>query len=68
MQLISGSHIDLHLGNTFCQVGIAPSKWRIFSIEKIQINGEEISLHAEAEEIPHMCQQLIQKMMEGGHA
>ena len=33
-----------------------------------QINGEEIPVAQEAEEIPHMYQQLIQKMMEGGHA
>lgn len=60
-------YIGLHLG--ILSVGGLTSIGRgIFSIEKIQINGEEIPVTQEAEEIPHMYQQLIQKMMEGGHA
>lgn len=64
---LSAAILDLHLG--ILSVGGLTSIGRgIFSIEKIQINGEEIPVAQEAEEIPHMYQQLIQKMMEGGHA
>ena len=64
---LSAAILDLHLG--ILSVGGLTSIGRgIFSIEKIQINGEEIPVTQEAEEIPHMYQQLIQKMMEGGHA
>lgn len=64
---LAAAILDLHVG--ILSIGGLTSIGRgLFSIEKIQINGEEIPVAHDADTIAKMHQNLTQKLMEGGCA